>query len=217
MGQYHVPINLDKREYLSPHALGDGLKLLEQSLSGPGGIPTAIHILLAVSNGRGGGDYNDGVLHGSSKTHDEVPEGAEITIDNSADGGYIGWILNDEFAELAKNVVGRWGGDRIAIVGDYAEYEDLPEGMAPLAYSLCGTHEEVRSTIKFLTESGDPANRDRAIALTAQLESYGPYTDITSMVREYMKNCDAYYHTFSYGDGGGWIKRNFDLERRAGV
>ena len=31
MGQYHYTVNLDKKEYLVPHKLGDGLKLLEQA------------------------------------------------------------------------------------------------------------------------------------------------------------------------------------------
>ena len=28
-GQYYLPVNLDKGEYLDPHKLGDGLKLME--------------------------------------------------------------------------------------------------------------------------------------------------------------------------------------------
>lgn len=34
MGQYHVPVNLTKREYLEPHTLGDGIKLMEFGQSG---------------------------------------------------------------------------------------------------------------------------------------------------------------------------------------
>lgn len=56
MVQYHLTVNLDKREYLHPHRLGDGLKLLEQANS-KGGIMVALHILLACSNNRGGGDF----------------------------------------------------------------------------------------------------------------------------------------------------------------
>lgn len=97
MGQYHYVVNLDKHEVLIPWGLGDGLKLREMSLSGPGGTLTGLAVLLAVSNGRGGGDFEE---HG---------------------------------------IVGRWGGDRIAIVGDYAERADLPEAdEAELIYERVG-------------------------------------------------------------------------------
>lgn len=200
MGQYHLTINLDKREFLSPHTLGDGLKLLEQGLSGPGGITTALHVLLAVSNGRGGGDYNDGVEYRYSMDPAGGPGKSET--------------IRHPFADLAESVVGRWGGDRIAIVGDYAEDGDLPEGMAPIAYALCGTHESAKESISWAREKGDDAFADQ---LQAQLDAHGPFTDIAPLVREYLENCDAYYHTFSYGNGGGWVERKFELERRAGV
>lgn len=57
MGQYHVTTNLSKKEFVHPHALGDGLKLIEQAGSGPGGIGSALILLLAASNGYGGGDF----------------------------------------------------------------------------------------------------------------------------------------------------------------
>jgi hypothetical protein len=82
MGQYHLIVNLGKKEYLDPHKRGDGLKLVEQFT---GRTSALLLALLSCSNGRGGGDIQ-------SDDHD--------------------WI-------------GRWAGDRIAIVGDYAEAEDL--------------------------------------------------------------------------------------------
>lgn len=57
MGQYHKVYNLDKREFIHAHQIDNGLKLLEQC--GPGDEPTtsdAVWLLLANSNGRGGGD-----------------------------------------------------------------------------------------------------------------------------------------------------------------
>ena len=89
MGQYHIAVNIDRKEYVHPHELGDGLKLLEQAYSGPGGLATALHVLLAVCSRRGGGDYGS-----------EHP--------------------------LASEIVGRWGGDRIGVVGDYYQPGDLP-------------------------------------------------------------------------------------------
>ena len=65
--------------------------------------------LLACSNGRGGGDL--------AYADDEKPNG---------------------YAQKAKAVIGRWAGDRIAIVGDYAEHEDLAEEhSAEMIYDNC--------------------------------------------------------------------------------
>ena len=40
MGQYHYTVNLSKKEFINPHKLGDGLKLLEQSGYCPGAPAT---------------------------------------------------------------------------------------------------------------------------------------------------------------------------------
>ena len=119
MGQYHKVMNLDKKQYLMPHRLGDGLKLMEFGNSA-GGVMTGLAILLAVSNGRGGGDLN-------------------------AD--------DHEFAPL----VGSWGGDRIAIVGDYAEPTDLaPEFEAATIYERCaedGDYIDISAGVRALIEA----------------------------------------------------------------
>lgn len=119
MGQYHIVVDLSKREWLNPHRLGCGLKLLEQ-LDTVGGTPTALFILLACSNGRGGGDFPDGA-------HWEVKEKKSVlTIDKP------------QIADLAKKFIGRWAGDRIAVVGDYAEDGDLqPQDEASTIYKKC--------------------------------------------------------------------------------
>lgn len=96
MGQYHYVANLDKREFIHPHRLGDGLKLMEFGSSSDGTM-LGLALLLAVSNGRGGGDYH---------------EPSEMT---------------PEDTQLIKAVIGRWGGDRIAIIGDYYEQDDLSQ------------------------------------------------------------------------------------------
>lgn len=70
MGQYYYVVNPDKKQYLHPHKFGCGLKLGEFS-SAPFGPMNALAILLAVGNGRGGGDLQiknadaDAVLVGS--------------------------------------------------------------------------------------------------------------------------------------------------------
>lgn len=57
MGQYYIPVNLDKREYIDPHKLNDGIKLLEFGCSAYGTM-TALAVLLADGNNRGGGDLH---------------------------------------------------------------------------------------------------------------------------------------------------------------
>lgn len=83
MGQYHRPVNLTTNEYLHPHDLDDGLKLLELGESGCGTM-AALALMLAPG--------------------------------------------------------GSWHGERIAIVGDYAEDTDLPpEFMAGTIWERCSS------------------------------------------------------------------------------
>lgn len=56
MGQYHIPVNLDKGESLNPHYLGSGLKLWEQLANNPGTNAALVILLASASNGAGGGD-----------------------------------------------------------------------------------------------------------------------------------------------------------------
>ena len=107
MGQYHQIINYDKKQFLDPHKFGEGVKLMEFS-SGQHGTMQALAVLLAASNtpeARGGGDLHPwlgGPGYGS-RIRDTKPQRGE-------------WLM--------KNVVGSWAGDRIAIIGDYAEPQD---------------------------------------------------------------------------------------------
>ena len=93
MGQYWYPVNLDKKEFIHPHKLGNGLKLWEQLANHPGTGAALVILTAAMPEPRGGWDIRN------------------------ADG-----------------VVGRWAGDRIALVGDYAEPNDLPDDDAAEVY-----------------------------------------------------------------------------------
>lgn len=65
MGQYYLVVNIDKKQYLHPHKCGDGLKLLEFASNSIGTL-SALAILLADGNGRGGGDlHSDNPIIGS--------------------------------------------------------------------------------------------------------------------------------------------------------
>ncbi|MEE9383201.1 MAG: hypothetical protein V3V08_07290 [Nannocystaceae bacterium] len=107
MGQYWMPVNLDKKEFLDPHKLGCGLKLAEQVGTFPGTGTPLIILCAAVGELRSMGDL--GRDEGTS-----------------------------DYEAIAARTIGRWRGDRIAIVGDYAEDEFLPpEFQASQIYSRC--------------------------------------------------------------------------------
>ena len=61
MGQYHIVYNTDKKELVHGHHINNGLKLLEQ-VGFYKSTSSALWLLLANSNGRGGGDF-----HGSNE------------------------------------------------------------------------------------------------------------------------------------------------------
>lgn len=92
MGQYWVPVNLTKREFLDPHKLGSGLKAWEQ-LANRGTGRALVLLLTASPERRGGGDF-------------------------SLDMG-------GDYGEVTRFVVGRWAGDKVALVGDYGVQGDI--------------------------------------------------------------------------------------------
>jgi len=123
MGQYHLTVNLDKKEFLMPHKLGVGLKLREQTGFG-NSIPDALFMLLACSNGYGGGDFQDN----------------------------------------QNKMCGRWAGDKVAVIGDYAEPTDLPMMWdAANIYKMC-----------------HGLNECKEYDCTADVSSH--YVDITDMI-----------------------------------
>lgn len=113
MGQYWKVVNLDKREFVEPHKLGCGLKLWEQLANHPGTGTALIILCAAMKEQRGGGDLD---LEARAFTE----EGRK------------------QYQAIASRTIGRWAGDRIALVGDYAEDSDLPpEFKASEIYGLC--------------------------------------------------------------------------------
>lgn len=88
MGQYHILVNVDKREWVDPWGIALGSKQWEHQSEARwplyGSLSDAMYILTMTSPARGGGD---------------MPP---------------------------SDISGRWAGDRVMIVGDYTEDEDLP-------------------------------------------------------------------------------------------
>jgi hypothetical protein len=142
MGQYWKPVNLDKKEFLDPHALGDGLKLVEQITSNSGGgVQVALMILLAaMPERRGGGDLQQ----------------------------------PDPF-------IGRWAGDRIAMVGDYARQGDIPGcpiNERWLYAATCGdVYENIGGQVWVENRGGKPDVQGYKLVLPM-------FTDVTEDVKE---------------------------------
>lgn len=89
MGQYFAAVNTDKKEFVCPWCVGGVAKLWEWAANPWGAVFT---LLLRKSDEGGGGDY-----YGYHRGCNE--------------GGPIRCRVNP--------VVGRWAGDRVALVGDY--------------------------------------------------------------------------------------------------
>ncbi|MBP9869868.1 MAG: hypothetical protein KBC53_00015 [Nitrosomonas sp.] len=64
MGQYHKVYNVDKKQFIHAHNIGLGLKLLEQ-VGFEKSTADALFLMVANSNGQGGGDAPEHPLIGS--------------------------------------------------------------------------------------------------------------------------------------------------------
>ena len=100
MGQYHKLYNLDKKEFINPHAINNGLKLREQ-LSGDKSTAAALFLLIANSNGRGGGDVNDHDLIGTW-SGDRVLVQGDYSDEN--DAAFISDNEISEFIDISEKV-----------------------------------------------------------------------------------------------------------------
>ena len=164
MGQYHRIMNLERCEYLHPEGFGEGQKLTEFGFSG-GTTMAALAGLLATSSGRGFGDL--------FTFQRESSQG--ITYDDPA-----AWIAECDYTAewFTEKVLGRWAGDRIAIVGDYYRPEDLrdwPDGQPGAAWSDPKAWTNI-SRLGLVLVGCDPESRDEARRLIHQadhLESQG--------------------------------------------
>jgi hypothetical protein len=89
----------------------------------------------------------------------------------------------DRESKDAREVIGRWAGDRIALVGDYAKAADLP------------AEDRAETIVRRCLSKGDDG-------LCGELAKLGAYRDITDMVcRVLARACDLKYQ------GDGWRKR----------
>ena len=125
MGQYWIPVNLDKHEFVDPFRVGGSMKLWEHLSNSPGTGAALVVLLAAMPQVRGGGDFDlDENWHGPERIFPEH---------NTKPGP-----MPEDYRAIAKRTIGRWAGDRIAYVGDYAEDGDLAlEHWASTIYDRC--------------------------------------------------------------------------------
>lgn len=139
MGQYWKPVNLDKKEFVNPHALGCGLKLWEQLANHPGTGAALIILQAAMPEARGGGDLDlDENWHGVER---KFPE-------HNTTGG----PMPDGYEALAARTIGRWAGDRVVLVGDYAEPDDIQGADLKAVYDDLENYEDITSDVRRVIE-----------------------------------------------------------------
>jgi hypothetical protein len=96
MGQYHTLYNVDKKQKVEGLS---GYKLLEQ-IGYPKSTASALFLLVANSNGRGGGDADDHPLVGSWAGDRIVVQGDYA---EESDQGYIADI--DDYEDITDKVL----------------------------------------------------------------------------------------------------------------
>ena len=100
MGQYHKVYNVDKKEYIHGHRISNGLKLLEQ-VGWMRSTSTALFLLLANSNGRGGGDAPYHPMIGAWAGDRIVIQGDYVEED---DPGYISSEQLEYYTDISSDV-----------------------------------------------------------------------------------------------------------------
>jgi hypothetical protein len=104
MGQYHMLVNLDKREFVSPHALGLGLKQREHNGAFDGTLADALYFLTMTSPARGGGDYPETEIS-SRWAGDRCVVLGDYTVDEDIPN-YIG--AGSLWTQIGENAHGEW-------------------------------------------------------------------------------------------------------------
>ena len=113
------------------------MKLWEQLAAAPGTGGALVVLCAAMPEPRGGGDFDlEDNWHGPERDQDGA-HGCTCTPGP----------MPADYPSIAKRTIGRWAGDRVALVGDYAKDSDLPGSVAACGvgaskiYGLCGGSE----------------------------------------------------------------------------
>jgi hypothetical protein len=195
MGQYWKVVNFSKREYILPWTLGAGLKLNEQLAEHPGTGAALLVLCAAMPEPRGGGDFDI-----KQNWHGLNRQMSQEGISGPTPPGY---------AEVARRTIGRWAGDRIALVGDDALRSAMPpEYNADVVYFLCnsvrGVQEKIQQLLnhahEIVTLSSDQYEVCKSKAdtreelfrqaklLDGELELRGPFMDVSADVAKVIEH-----------------------------
>lgn len=84
-------------------------------------------------------------------------------------------------------IIGSWAGDRIAMIGDYAERGDIVGLDAALIYDLCSEPEEVADQLKYIREElkkspGDKVRLQKSLRHWMAISKMKLYTDISDKI-----------------------------------
>lgn len=146
MGQYWVPVNIDRKETLNPFEFGCGLKLGEQFFC-EDYLRALMLLITAMPERRGGGDLDE----------------------------------DDE----KYHVIGRWAGDRVLLIGDYAEEEDLIDKGVEFCDMLFYFARSSTHGSNYITELlKDETDEKQKEYINRAYNHYGEFTDISHIVLE---------------------------------
>jgi hypothetical protein len=118
---------------------------------------------------RGGGDLDKtDNWHGPERDYDVNPEHGS----NAAP-------MPDEYSAIAARTIGRWAGDHIALIGDYAEADDIPGIRADMLYGCCCSEADFKAWLS--DNKIDPDIKKAA-------RSLGRFTDISADVQRVLEH-----------------------------
>ena len=113
MGQYHVLVNVDKKEVVTPHQLGLGLKQWEHLGEFNGTLADALYVLTMTSPARGGGDLPETAIsgrwagdscfvYGDYTEESDLPDGIFDQVSGKLDSEFteIGELVSDELGKV---------------------------------------------------------------------------------------------------------------------
>lgn len=113
MGQYHVLVNVDKKEVVTPHELGLGLKQWEHLGEFNGTLADALYVLTMTSPARGGGDLPETTIsgrwagdrcfvYGDYTQESDLPDGIYDQVHGKLDSDFteIGQLVSEELGKI---------------------------------------------------------------------------------------------------------------------
>lgn len=111
--------------------------------------------------------------------------------------------------DITGEHAGRWHGDRVVVIGDYAERADLPDEFnADIIYRLC-TDDGGKGALEWLEEHPEYHPGDVGLRLKAEISMKGCFTDISDVGRAIV--ADTYDVKWTSKDYGSFTSWNFEF------